>query len=61
MTIRRAVATALARLTPCASGAPGKTRRAPYTPCVPCDRAPSGRRAGNQDPKKTTAVGKEKQ
>lgn len=58
MTIRRAVATALARLTPCASGAPGTLR----APCAPCDRPPSGRRAGNQDPKKkTTAVGKEKQ
>ncbi|MFF4157835.1 hypothetical protein [Streptomyces sp. NPDC001678] len=58
MTIRRAVATALARLTPCASGAPGT----PRTPRTLCDRSPSGRRAGNQDPKKkTTAVGKEKQ
>ncbi|MEU3355538.1 hypothetical protein [Streptomyces sp. NPDC037389] len=57
MTIRRAVATALARLTPCASGAPSIR----CAPCAPCDRTPSGRRAGNQDPKKTTAVGKEKQ
>ncbi|MCC3774931.1 hypothetical protein [Streptomyces sp. UNOB3_S3] len=48
MSIRRAVATALARLAPCA---PGDL----------CDRPPTGRRAGTHDPKTSTAVGKEKQ